>query len=188
MYQCNQCGWLRLKDLWIHFSGRVYRAINPRWSYEPTSGAGAALFGGRFNPPGTPALYTSLRFETAWLEAQQGFPLKSQPLTICTYQVDIENILDLTDPTTCGRLSISQDDLACAWRSLHDDRLPVPTWELARLCNANRTRGIIAPSFAVGAGPQDRNLILWQWSDSRPSQVVVIDDEGRLPRNPDSWH
>jgi RES domain-containing protein len=129
-----------------------------------------------------------LRFETAWLEAQQGFPLKSQPLTICAYQADIENVLDLTDAETRTRLSVSEDDLACAWRGLHADKLPVPTWELAKQCMANGTHGIIVPSFAIGAGVLDRNLILWQWSESRPSQVVVIDDEGRLPSNPDSWH
>jgi RES domain-containing protein len=35
-----------------------------------------ARHGGRFNPLGTPALYTALRPETAWLEAQQGFAFK----------------------------------------------------------------------------------------------------------------
>jgi RES domain-containing protein len=30
-----------------------YRFNTPRWSYRPTSGAGAAKVGGRFNRPGS---------------------------------------------------------------------------------------------------------------------------------------
>jgi RES domain-containing protein len=56
------------------FHGVVFRAHNPRWAFAPTSGEGAARHGGRFNPPGTLALYTALSPKTAWTEAQQGFP------------------------------------------------------------------------------------------------------------------
>lgn len=66
----------------MRFIGLVYRAHNPRWAFAPNSGEGAALTGGRFNPPGVLALYTSLRFEIAWLEAQQAFPFKAQPMTM----------------------------------------------------------------------------------------------------------
>ena len=70
------------------FTGLVFRAHNPRWAFTPVSGEGARRYGGRFNRPGLPALYTSLSLETAWLEAQQGFPFKAQPMTICAYRVD----------------------------------------------------------------------------------------------------
>jgi len=36
-----------------------YRFNTPRWAYRPTSGAGAAKVGGRFNRPGVDALYLS---------------------------------------------------------------------------------------------------------------------------------
>lgn len=72
----------------MRLTGLVYRAHNPRWAFGPDSGQGAAQTGGRFNRPGTPTLYTSLRFETAWLEAQQAFPFKAQPMTLCAYDVD----------------------------------------------------------------------------------------------------
>jgi RES domain-containing protein len=55
----------------------VYRAHDPKWAWAADSGAGAAMVGGRFNPVGIPALYTSRSFQTAWLEAQQGFPYKA---------------------------------------------------------------------------------------------------------------
>src|SRR4051812_13824924 len=81
------------------------------------------------------ALYTSRRFETAWLEAQQGLafkaqPLtlvaydvdcgdfKAQPLTLVAYDVDCGDVADLTQATTCAGLGVSGNDLACAWEDL----------------------------------------------------------------------
>lgn len=49
----------------------LFRAHNPRWSVQPLSGAGAARAGGRFNRPGTPALYTSLEEATSAAEYRQ---------------------------------------------------------------------------------------------------------------------
>lgn len=37
----------------------LYRFIVPRWSHAPTSGAGAAVKGGRFNRPRLEARYLS---------------------------------------------------------------------------------------------------------------------------------
>ena len=96
----------------------VYRAHNPRWAWAPDSGEGAAATGGRFNPVGVPALYTAVRFETAWLEAQQAFSFKAQPLTLCGYEVDCDDTLDLTDPAVLAGRGIRPDDLACPWKDL----------------------------------------------------------------------
>lgn len=171
----------------MRFTGRVFRAHNPRWSFTPLSGDGAALHGGRFNPVGTPALYTSLRMETAWLEAQQGFPFKPQPLTICAYDVDSEPVLDLTDPPNLDNLGFFSSALACPWEDLADQGKTPPSWELAKTLIANKIAGIIVPSFAPGATKNDQNLIFWKWSGDLPSRVIVIDDEGRLPRTDMSW-
>ena len=95
----------------MRLRGQVYRAHNPRWSFAPTSGDGAARHGGRFNPIGMPALYTSATLEGAWREAQQGFPFKAQPLLICVYEVDCEDV-----PTSPMVLR------APAWASIR------PTW------------------------------------------------------------
>ena len=46
------------------FKERVVRAAKPEWAYAPSSGEGAARHGGRFNPKGVEALYTSLDFDT----------------------------------------------------------------------------------------------------------------------------
>ncbi len=37
----------------VRFQGLAYRAHDPRWSFKPLSGEGAAVHGGRFNPKGS---------------------------------------------------------------------------------------------------------------------------------------
>ncbi len=165
----------------------VWRAHHPRWSFAPTSGEGAACYGGRFNRIGVPALYTSLRLETAWLEAQQGLPFKAQPMTLCDYGVDCEDIADLTDSATRATLGIDLPDLGCAWEDLADRGTNPPSWEAADRLIAAGHAGILVPSFAAGATVLDVNVVFWQWSTDPPHQVEVIDDTGRLPRNDLSW-
>ncbi len=48
----------------------VYRMHVPRWAVAPTSGAGAAKYGGRANRPGVEALYLAMKTETAIHEFQ----------------------------------------------------------------------------------------------------------------------
>ena len=42
-----------------------YRFLTPKWSHLPSSGAGAAQNGGRFNRPGVEAVYLAREVETA---------------------------------------------------------------------------------------------------------------------------
>ena len=165
----------------------VYRAHNPRWSWAPDSGEGAAINGGRFNPPGMATLYASLRFETAWLEAQQAFPFKAQPMTLCAYDVDCDDMLDLTDPATMAANGVEPADLTCSWKDLSTRGKLPPSWAMARRLAAAGTAGIVVPSFASGATRADINAVFWTWSADPPHRVHVIDDEGRLPRNQSSW-
>lgn len=101
-----------MRERCVPLNGFVYRAHNPRWSFAPDSGTGAAKFGGRFNSPGVKAPYTSLSFKSAWSEAQQGFPLKPQPLTLVVYEVDYDAILDLSDRVVREATGIHDDVLA----------------------------------------------------------------------------
>jgi RES domain-containing protein len=171
----------------VRLQGLVYRAHNPRWSFAPASGDGAARYGGRFNPVGVAALYTSRRMETAWREAQQGFAFKAQPLTVCAYKVDCEDVADLTDAATREAHAVDPDSLGCPWEDLAARGLTPPSWDLARRLIAAGITAIVVPSFAPGATMEDRNVVFWQWSDTPPHQVAVIDDEGRLPRDDRSW-
>jgi len=60
-----------------------------------------------------------------------------------------------------------------------DGRIP-PSQVLAERLIAAGQAGMLAPSFARGAGVDDLNLVLWTWGPEPPARVALIDDEGRL--------
>jgi RES domain-containing protein len=65
-------------------------------------------------------------------------------------------------------------------------RVPA-SWALQRRLADEGTAGILVPSYASGATTDRANLVLWEWSDRPPHQVVVFDPNQRLPRNRASW-
>jgi RES domain-containing protein len=162
------------------WKGVVFRAHHPRWAFDPLSGDGARLFGGRFNAQGTRALYTALSPETAWAEAQQGFAFKAQPLTLCAYRVDCRDVLDLSSPSVCSSAGIDPIDLSGPWEDFARAKLPVPTWLLQDRLIKEGVAAIIVPSFAPAAPIGARNLVFWDWDGVVPHKVVVVDDYGRL--------
>ena len=92
----------------MRFAGAAYRAHNPRWSWTPLSGEGARIHGGRFNAKGTPALYLALDLNTAIIEFNQGFPFRLvPPVTIVSYAVDCDDLIDLTNGSERRRLAIA---------------------------------------------------------------------------------
>jgi RES domain-containing protein len=124
---------------------------------------------------------------TAIKEASQGLALKIEPLVLCCYEIDCEDILDLTTPAGLKAAGVAADDLACGWMLLaHEGKAP-PTWTMAKRLIAEGGVGIIVPSFAPGATADDRNLVLWKWGPDRPYRVRVHDPSGRLPKNQLSW-
>ncbi|TDX22470.1 RES domain-containing protein [Modicisalibacter xianhensis] len=178
---------MRLRELGFQFQGVVYRGHNPRWQHAPESGEGAARNGGRWNPVGLPALYTSERFETAWLEAQQGFPYKTQPLTLCTYEVDCGPLLDLCNPAIQERVHANPKAwMQEAWLDKKMRREPILAWAIVDQLIEEGFAGIRVPSQANGATHRDTNIVFWQWSRRPPTKVRVIDDDNRLPSEPQS--
>lgn len=172
----------------MRFEGYVYRLIDPKWSWAPDSGAGSAKVGGRFNRKGQGALYTATDPMTAFREVQYGLA-RTQPFVVCTYEVDCEDILDLTDPEVRASFGITPAELSCDWRyQYHVLKKDPQSWLLAdRLVNQG-IAGIRIHSFAKGASLLDTNLVFWAWSESLPHQVKVIDDHKALPQNQDSWN
>ncbi|MCA1773858.1 MAG: RES domain-containing protein [Halomonas sp.] len=176
---------MSLLALGFQYTGLVYRGHNPRWQHAPTSGEGASRNGGRWNPVGLPALYTSERFETAWFEAQQGFPFKTQPLTLCSYEVNCGPILDLCNPDIQMRVRPHPENwMQEAWLDKKIRREPVIAWEIAEQLITMGFAGIRVPSQAKRATHRDVNIVFWQWSSHAPTKVCVIDDENRLPNEP----
>jgi len=86
-------------------SGEFFRHTAPR--RDALSGKGAAIYGGRWNRPGTEALYLAAPRETCaaefarMAEGQGQGPASFLPRTLHTIAVDN---LEIVDPTTVGAL------------------------------------------------------------------------------------
>jgi RES domain-containing protein len=172
----------------LKFQGLAYRAHDPRWSFKPLSGDGAAVHGGRFNPAGTPALYLSLDPMTAIKEAAQGFVRKFEPYVLCTYEIDCEDLIALRKEEERSAASVGMDELACPWFAEAAAGRQPASWRLALKLIADGAAGLLAPSFVREATQEaDTNLILWRWSGRPPHKVAVFDPSGRLPKNQLSW-
>lgn len=163
----------------MHYRGLLYRALNPIWAREPLSGEGARRFGGRFNPKGTPALYTALSIMTAIREANQIGTL--QPTTLVAYRADLEPIFDATDAKALRGYGVSPDELAAGdWRIRMREEGKAPTQLLAECLIRDGYAGMQVRSFAKGATDADLNIVLWTWGGEPPAQLTLVDEEGRL--------
>lgn len=171
----------------MRFKRECFRAHDPRWSWSPLSGDGAAQTGGRLNWRGLPALYLSLSPVTALREVSHGFAHRLEPLVLCSYDVDCDDVVDLSDEAARRAAGVELGQLASPWAlDLTEGRKPASHRAVQRLLQAGAA-GAVVPSFATGAGPDDRNLVLWRWGPDLPHRVNVYDPSGRLPRNQLSW-
>lgn len=165
----------------MRYIGLLYRALNPVWAREPLSGEGARRFGGRFNPKGVPALYTSLSVMTAIRESQQIGTL--QPTTLVSYEADIAPIFEAGEVQALVGYDMTPEDLAADdWRLRMAAEGRAPTQRFAERLIVEGYAGLKVRSFARGAGADDMNLVLWTWGDALPTRLVLNDDEGRLSR------
>lgn len=165
----------------MRYNGKLYRALNPSYAREPLSGRGAELYGGRFNPKGMPALYTSLSVMTALREANQVGNL--QPTTLVSYDADIERIFDSRDAAAL-RVE-NMDPMAITdptWRDQMVTLGEARTQTFARKLAADGYSGLLVKSFAKGTTADDLNLVLWKWGNSAPHSLILIDDENRLSK------
>lgn len=163
----------------MQYYGPLYRALNPIYARQPLSGRGAELYGGRFNPKGTPALYASLTVMTALREANQAGSF--QPTTLVSYDAGIERVFDCRDKTALKAEGMDAASLAdSTWRDQMRASGEASTQAFARRLIAKGFHAMLVRSFAPGADEHDLNLVLWSWSDAAPSRLTLIDDENRL--------
>jgi RES domain-containing protein len=125
-------------------------------------GAGAKRWGGRWNPPGIPAVYCSLDEETALAELQQrhrrgGVPMnKSLPRLFVALRARLKRVLNLTSPRVLATLGVSADQLCEEWQDSDEEPL---TQAIARLAVERRLDGVLVPS--VPARPHGVNLVVF---------------------------
>ncbi|MDE0177837.1 MAG: RES domain-containing protein [Gammaproteobacteria bacterium] len=158
----------------------MYRAHDLRWAWSALSGEGAHRYGGRFNKPGIPTLYTSFSISGAVREVSP-MGRRMQPLVLCAYEVDVAPGFDALDGAEKESLGIVDADLDCPeWRlEALSGRTPASHALADRLVSSGFA-GMRVRSYAEGAGVGDANLVLWRWGDARPHRVALIDDERRL--------
>jgi len=171
----------------LRFQGTGFRAHDPKWAFSPVSGDGAKAKGGRFNPVGVPTLYLALTLEGMFLEMGHGFAHRFDPLTICAYELDVDDIVDLRTERGRKAAGVVLAGMACAWAlDLANGHEPA-SWRIAKQLIADGAAGILVPSFAVGARPEMANLVAWKWGPDFPHRITVHDPDHRLPKDQASW-
>lgn len=130
------------------FTGEGWRHLGPL--YDPRSGEGARLHGGRFNPPGSfPVLYICQSRPCAVAELmrlgeRQAIGVEGLlPRVLYRYEIALDRVLDLTNGDVRAQVGLSMD------------LLTGPDWtacqELGAAAHALGARGINSPS-ATGVG------------------------------------
>lgn len=161
----------------------LFRAHTPRWSAYPTSGKGAAVYGGRFNREGVEALYLSLESATALQEYQQTSPFLP-PCTLCSYRARLSRLVDLRQLDHSGWHELWHD-WRDDWRISHYElHIEPPTWVLSDMTQANGCTGIIFPSMVAPGGT---NVVIYPEMLSTHDLIEVLDPDGTLPKNQASW-
>lgn len=162
----------------------LFRAHAPRWASRPTSGAGAAARGGRFNRDGVEALYLSLDELTALREYQQTSPFLP-PCTMCSYTATLSNLVDLRELRHGRTWDELWHDWREDWRRLRFElHVEPPTWVLSDMVRAQGLTGILFPSQAHEGGT---NVVVYMDRLEEGDSVEVNDPDGRLPRDQSSW-
>lgn len=166
----------------IPIARRYWRMLAPKWAHDPLSGAGAAVRGGRFNPPGVGALYMSEEFATAVAEYEQDLGIR--PGTLCAYDVKSERIADLADPRTLEAVGVDAAVLRSPWQHVAfvEKRKP-PAWALAEHLLAENINGIRVASVQATR----HNLVLWRWNVEGAARVLALDALRDLPGDQSSW-
>lgn len=160
----------------------AYRVHAPKWSFAPTSGAGAGKHGGRANRPGIDALYLSLDLETALSEYKGLGPLLP-PALMVSYRISAGPLVDFRggymedwDPLW--------EDFYCDWRKLHfNEGIEPPSWVIGDHVIAAGAKGIMFNSALVTGV----NLVLYDDALNGDDRIDVHDPNHALPKNQASW-
>jgi RES domain-containing protein len=165
-------------------SVNAYRMHTPKWAVAPSSGAGAALHGGRANRVGVPALYLAFEFETAIAEYQQLSSLMP-PGTLVSYSVSAAPVVDFRAGYVAGQWSTLWEEFDCDWRELwFNHHIEPPSWVLADEVMAAGAKGIVFASRLVPGGV---NLVLYTELLTDLDHLSIHDPASMLPKNQASW-
>jgi len=111
-----------------------------------------------------------------------GLAHRFEPLTVCSYEVDVEDIVDLRDDDSRKGNGVTLAELDCAWAADIASKREPPSWRLAKRMIANDRAGILVPSFAIGARGDMSNLVLWKWGPHPPHHIESTIPVDAYPR------
>lgn len=163
---------------------------------------GPGYNGQRYTPKGGPnALYVAEDIMTAQAEyhrvdrivlvADSTYLLLANPTVQLTIEVNLDRVLDLTDPTNQNALGVTTLELIGPWRKQMIKKLFCPTHILATVVYQHGT--IQALRYPSARGSEFSNLIIWADRLTSPSFIQVKDSTGTLsaripPKRPYQKH
>ncbi|WP_230482086.1 RES family NAD+ phosphorylase [Sphingomonas sp. Leaf21] len=157
----------------------LWRMLAIRYQRDPWSGEGARLYGGRWNPPGQPALYLGTDHATAIAEYYQGL---AKPGTLAPYRLAASAIADLTDGRGGAIDQAVAEAMAAPWKHIAEiERGTPPSWTLATALMGEGAEGALVPS---AQNPGGTALVLWRWCrkgrTGEGAELELLDPDGSL--------
>jgi len=168
------------------FNGVIVRNVGTKYATRKDffSGAGAAKFGGRWNPVGLEAIYASLDVITATHEAYQnfeafGFPLTSiEPRVTAGGKVSLAKVLDLTDAKTRSELGFTLKELIEEdWKAIQANGEESWTQAIGRGCLSAGFGAILVPSARNAKG---KNIVIFT-ANMTGGEISILAPE-KLPK------
>lgn len=125
----------------------VWRLSDARWADAVLSGEGASRFGGRWNPPGTAAVYCAEALSLAALELFVRLARGAAGRELRAFRIRL--------PDESDRTEVGADALPPGWRDLR-------TFDACRALgrawmDEGRTLALAVPSVLI---PEERNVVL----------------------------
>lgn len=137
------------KPAYASFEGRIYRSVNS--AYDPLDINQYTIDSNhRYTKPGTPGLYFSSGEKIVKAELGNYGVTDFSNRTMYSYDVELDNMLDVSNPAVRGKLGVSLNDL------LTDDYRTnigsARTHKIGDFAFKNGYNGIIAPSARADGG------------------------------------
>ena len=140
------------------------------------SANGARMFGGRFNPPGIPALYLAQDADLAMRESTRSADLARlalfAPRTIVCVRLLLQFVVLLDDAATAAALGLRASDLSAPW--------PSPTDE-ATVCQLLGERlfsaGVEGIRYPSAIDPSRANYTIFRDNLRPGSRLDVVQDD-----------
>ena len=145
---------------------------------DQLSGEGSKRHGGRWNPVGVAAVYSSLTPETAMAEAlahvrYYQLPIhRALPRLFVALRFELSQVLDLSSQAALGELGVTPQEIDCDWRRSSKMASQPMTQALGQAAAAAGVEAIIVPSVADREG---KNLVVFRTNLLRSSIAEVID-------------